>query len=222
MVIEGLIFMPLTMLTKDTNLVYWAGIRVAKFATWLSGAKITVEHPENLRPGRPAVFISNHASNLDPPVIATILPRVVIMAKHQAFKIPIAGRAFLMARFIPVYRGTERAAQSVTIGTERLKEGFNMLAFPEGTRSRDGQLQEFRHGVFLMAIRANAVIVPITTIGLREMMPRGTFGITPGPVRFIVHPAISTDGLAESDRGELAERTRAVIAASLNEPPSGF
>jgi len=215
MVWEGLIFIPLGMLLNDSDMVYRAGLRVAKLAVWLSGAKIVVENPENLHPGRPAVFVLNHVSNLDPPAVATILPRVVIMAKYQAFKIPIAGKAFRMVKFIPVYRGTERAAASVTAGTERLKEGFSMLAYPEGTRTRTGELQPFRHGVFLMAIRANAVIVPITSVGFREMMPRGQFAIKPGTIRFIVHPPISTDGMKEEDRGVLADRTREVIATAL-------
>ena len=220
MLIEGCIFMPLAMLRKDNELVYRAGRRVATFATWLSGAKITVENPENLRPGRPAVFVLNHVSNMDPPAVASILPRVVVMAKYQAFNIPIAGRAFRMASFIPVYRGTERAAQSVTTGTERLKQGFSLLAYPEGTRTRTGELQPFRHGVFLMAIRANALIVPITSIGFRELMPRGRFAIKPGPIRFIIHPPISTDGLKDEDREALAERTRDVIASALPTNPT--
>jgi 1-acyl-sn-glycerol-3-phosphate acyltransferase len=218
MVIEGCIFMPLAMLRKDNELVYRAGRRVAQLATWLSGAKITIENPENLHPGRPAVFVLNHVSNMDPPAVASILPRVVVMAKHQAFKIPIAGRAFRMASFIPVYRGTERAAKSVTLGTERLKQGFSLLAYPEGTRTRTGELLPFRHGVFLMAIRANALIVPITSVGFREMMPVGQFAIKPGPIRFIIHSPISTDGLKEEDRGALAERTRDVIASALPPP----
>jgi 1-acyl-sn-glycerol-3-phosphate acyltransferase len=215
MVVEGGIFIPLGILLKKPEWIFWSGIRVAKCATWLTGAKITVEGRENLHPGRPCVYVCNHSSNLDPPAIATVLPRIVIMAKHQAFKIPIAGTAFRLVGFIPVYRGTERAAAAVTLGTERLKEGYSMLAFPEGTRSASGQMLPFRHGVFLMAIRAQALIVPITIVVLREMMPKGQFATRPGPVRFIVHPPLSTDGLREEDRGALADRARDVIAASL-------
>jgi 1-acyl-sn-glycerol-3-phosphate acyltransferase len=114
-----------------------------------------------------------------------------------------------------VDRGTERAAASVVAGTERLKEGLSMLAFPEGTRGNGLEMLPFRHGVFLMAIRANALIVPITLTGLREMMPRGSFATIPGPVRFVAHPPISTDGLTEKDRGELADQVRAIIASAL-------
>lgn len=215
MAVEGAIFIPLGFLLKKPAWTYWSGIRVAKLATWLSGARITVENPEYLNPGRPAVFVCNHTSNLDPPLIATVLPRVVIMAKYQAFQIPIAGTAFRMVGFIPVYRGTDRAAISVLAGTDRLKEGLSMLAFPEGTRGNGQEMLPFRHGVFLMAIRAKALVVPITLVGLHEMQPRGQFGMTPGPVRFIAHPPISTDGLVESDRGALAEQARAVIASAL-------
>ena len=215
MLFEGAVFLPLGFLLKKTAWVYWAGLRVAKLATWLSGARITVEGREHLTPGRPCVYVCNHASNLDPPAIASVLPRVVIMVKKEAFRIPLAGTAFRMVGFILVDRGTERAATSVSLGTERLKQGYSMLAFPEGTRGNGVEMLPFRHGVFLMAIRANALIVPITLIGLREMMPRGSFATIPGPVKFVVHPPISTDGLAESDRGALADRTRAVIASAL-------
>ncbi len=215
MIVEGGIFLPLGVLLKKPEWIFWSGIRVAKFATWLTGARITVEGRENLHPGRPCVYVCNHSSNLDPPAIATILPRIVIMAKHQAFKIPIAGTAFRLVGFIPVYRGTERAAAAVTVGTQRLKEGYSLLAFPEGTRSATAEMLPFRHGVFLMAIRANALIVPITLLGLREMMPRGQFATRPGPVKFIVHPPITTDGLNEEDRGALADKTREVIGSAL-------
>jgi len=215
MVFEGAVFIPLGFLFKKPAWIYWSGIRVAKLATWLTGAQITVEGREHLNPGRPAVFVCNHASNLDPPAIATVLPRVVIMAKKEAFRIPIAGTAFRMVGFIPVDRGTERAAASVVAGTERLKEGLSMLAFPEGTRGNGLEMLPFRHGVFLMAIRANALIVPITLTGLREMMPRGSFATIPGPVRFVAHRPISTDGLTEKDRGELADQVRAIIASAL-------
>ncbi len=215
MLFEGAIFIPLGFLLRKPSWVFWSGHRVARFATWLSGARITVEGREHLTPGRPCVYVCNHVSNLDPPAIASVLPRVVVMAKKEAFRIPIAGTAFRMVGFIPVDRGTERAAASVNAGTESLKAGHSLLAFPEGTRGRTTEMLPFRHGVFLMAIRANALIVPITLIGLREMMPRGSFGITPGPVRFVVHPPLSTDGLVESDRGALADRTRDVIASAL-------
>src|SRR5258708_29158105 len=138
MVFEGGIFMPLGFLLRDSGIVYRSGIRVARLAVWLSGARISVENPQHLRPGRSCVYVCNHISNLDPPAVATILPRVVIMAKREAFKIPIAGRAFLMAGFIPVDRGTERAAAAVSLGAERLKQGFSILAFPEGNRGPDG------------------------------------------------------------------------------------
>ena len=215
MLLEGAIFLPLTIVLKDANYVYRAGVRVCKLAMWLCGAKIVVEGGENLHPGRPCVYVSNHSSNLDPPAIATILPRVVVMAKKEAFKIPVAGYAFRLASFVPVDRGTERAAASVIAGADRLRNGFSLLAFPEGTRSPTDEMLPFRHGVFLMAIRAHAPIVPITIVGARAMMRKGSSAIHPGTIRFIVHPAVHTDGLREDDRGPLAERVREIVASAL-------
>ena len=95
------------------------------------------------------------------------------------------------------------------------RRGFSILAFPEGTRSHTGEMLPFRHGVFLMAIRAQALVVPISLYGTREMMKKGEPGLRPGTAHFVVHPAVSTDGLVEGDRGELADRVRGIIAAGL-------
>ena len=216
-VTAGSIVVPLAMLFRQPEWVYRTGIKGVHMLLWLAGTKLVVEGRENLHPGAPCIYVANHVSNIDPPAIVAILPRVVVLAKKEVWKIPVFGRALTMCKCIPVDRGSERAAAAVNLGVERLKEGFSIMAFPEGTRSRTEETQPFRHGVFLMAILAGAPVVPVTILGSREMMPKGHPGIRPGTIRFVVHPPVPTTGLTESDRGALADRVREIVISAL--PP---
>lgn len=211
----GSIVVVFGILFRQPEWIYQTGIGGVRLCLWLAGCKLHVEGKENLSPGRPCVYVCNHVSNIDPPAVAGILPRVVVLAKREVFRTPVFGRAMRECSFIPVDRGTERAALVVNEGVERLKRGFSILAFPEGTRSPSGEMLPFRHGVFLMAIRAQAPVVPISLYGTREMMKKGEPVLRPGTAHFVVHPAVPTDGLSESARGELADRVRDIVASAL-------
>jgi len=213
--VAGSVAVPLGILFRRPEWIYRCGIGGVRLCLWLAGCKIDVQGKENLHPGRPCVYVCNHVSNIDPPAVAAVVPRVAVLAKREVFKIPVFGRAMRECSFIPVDRGTERAALVVNEGVDRLKRGFSVLAFPEGTRSHTGEMLPFRHGVFLMAIRAGAPVVPISLHGTREMMKKGEPGLRPGTAHFVIHPAVSTDGLPEDGRGELADRVREIIAAAL-------
>ena len=213
-VVGSLTYVPAILLRRP-ELLYKVGIWGVRFCLWLSGAKLVVEGGENMYPGEPCIYVCNHVSNLDPPAMAAILPQVAILAKKEVFRIPVLGPAMRWNRFIPVERGTERAAAVVNMGVERLREGRSILAFPEGTRSRTEEMLPFRHGTFLMAIRAGAPVVPITILGSRDMMKKGQPGIRPGTLRFVVHPPVPSRGLSEDDRGALAERVREIVGSAL-------
>ena len=213
--VAGVVSIPVAALMRDPGIVYRVGILGVRLLLWLAGTKLEVEGGENVHPGVPCVYAANHVSNLDPPALAAILPRVVILAKKEVWKIPVFGTALTMCKCIPVDRGTERAAVAVNLGVERLKEGFSIMAFPEGTRSRTEETLPFRHGVFLMAILAGAPVVPVTILGSREIMPKGHPGIRPGTIRFVVHPPVPSTGLTENDRGALADRVREIVISTL-------
>ncbi len=204
-----------TLLTGRIEPVYEASRWGLRLAHWLAGVRLEVVGRENLYSGAPCVYVCNHVSSVEPLSVFVILPRVVILGKKELWKIPIVGTLLTLAKFIPVERGTDRAAQAADLSAERLREGFSVVAFPEGTRSWTGELLPFRHGIFLMAIRAGAPIVPITVVGVREIMPRGTWLIRPGMVRLIVHPPVPTAGLREEDRGALGDRVREIIGSAL-------
>jgi 1-acyl-sn-glycerol-3-phosphate acyltransferase len=118
--------------------------------------------------------------------------------------------------FVPVDRGNrERAIQAVEQATRSLQAGHSFLVFPEGTRSPDGRLRSFKKGVFLMAIKAGAPIVPISVSGSRKIMPKGKFMISPGTVRITVHDAIPTAGTTIDDRERIMARARQSILSGL-------
>ncbi len=202
---------------NDEVMFKW-GVRGARLALWLAGVRIRMEGREHIRPGQTCVFMSNHVGMVEPTALVVSLPRVAALAKQEVMKLPILGRALRLTGFIPVVRGSQQAPEAVNEAITTLRGGRSLLVFPEGTRSRTGDLLPFRRGVFLMAIRAGVSIVPITSVGSREIMRKGDPRIHPGEVRLILHPPIPTAGLAESDRFALAERVRDVIASAL--PPA--
>jgi 1-acyl-sn-glycerol-3-phosphate acyltransferase len=165
------------------------------------------------------VFASNHASNLDPVALVPNIPRrVALLAKKEVFRVPILSKALRQAKLIPVDRADkEAAAESVDIAVEYMKEGLSFCVFPEGTRSRDGRLLAFKKGTFLMAIRADAWVVPVSLVGTQRLMRKGDWTIHPGEV--VVRygsPAKATE-YAEDQRDQLRQRVQGIVAAGLPE-----
>jgi 1-acyl-sn-glycerol-3-phosphate acyltransferase len=203
--------------TKNTDVLYKVGLFGAKTALLLAGVKLVVTGKEKIPTGTPVVYMPNHQSNCDPPAVAAILPPVLIMAKKEFFKIPIMGTGMRMRGFIPVDRANrEQSFAALEKATEALKAGHSFLVFPEGTRSQTGRLQPFKKGVFVMAIRAGAPIVPISVSGAAKIMPRGSFKIRPGTVRITIHDPVPTAGCTIEDRARVAAEVRRVIMTGLS------
>ena len=208
------------------RLLYWLGHGGVWLALALSGIRYRVIGRENVPLGRAAVYCSNHQSNVDPPVLFDALhPMMHILYKHEIDKIPILARAFRMGGFIPVDRRNKEAAmRSIEAGARSIREGNSFLIFPEGTRSRTDELLPFKKGGFIMAIKAQAPIVPVAITGGRASMKRGSPWIHPVRITIKVGPPIDTAGLALSQRDELIDHVRAEIAGllrSLHEPSGG-
>jgi 1-acyl-sn-glycerol-3-phosphate acyltransferase len=138
------------------------------------------------------------------------------MAKQEFFRVPVLGTAMRLRGFIPIDRkNRERAIAAVEEAVEALKAGYSFLAFPEGTRSPDGRLQIFKKGLFVVAIKAGAPIVPVSASGARKVMPKGKFAIYPGRVRITIHDPIPTAGLEVNDRQKVIDLTRQAIISGL-------
>lgn len=203
-------------LTGRTDKLYRVGVWGCKSILWLAGVRLDVRGREKIPAGHAVVFMSNHQGNCDPPAVITILPPVVVMAKKEFFRVPILGRAMNIRRFIPVDRkNREHAFEAIEEGIEALRAGYSFMVFPEGTRSRDGRLLPFKKGVFVMAIKAQAPIVPISVSGSSKIMTKGKFAIRPGVVRITVHDEIPTVGWALEDREQAIERVRQAILGGL-------
>jgi len=145
--------------------------------------------PVELRDGsRPAIFISNHASLFDPPLVVSTLPcRPVFVAKRELGQVPFLGWVIWLAGFIFIDRGDRRAARrSLTRAAERIRDGQSIVAFPEGTRSRDGRLLPFKKGPFSLAFEAGVPVVPFAIQGGAEILPKGTWRVRGGPYRLVM------------------------------------
>lgn len=197
------------------SLAHWT----VRAALRLAGVRIEVIGRENLRTQRPCIYMANHQSNVDPPVLfAVIPPRIAFMGKKSLFSIPILGGAMRLGDFVPVHREhPEEARASVDDALEKLSRGITFLVYPEGKRSLDARLLPFKHGVFLLAIRASVPIVPITLEGAERIMAKGKWEVYPGTVRVTVHPLVETRGRCPEERRQLAAEVRAAIASAL--PP---
>ncbi len=213
----GLPFLICAWLAKNTDKLYQVGITGARLALWLSGVRLEVHGLEKIPHGRAAIYMPNHQSNCDPPAVITVLPPVLVLAKQEFFRVPVLGPAMVYRGFIPIdRRNREGAIAAVERAVVSMKAGNSFLAFPEGTRSRDGRLQPFKKGLFVLAIKAGALIVPISVSGARKVMPKGQFAIHPGRVRITIHDPISAANFALEERRDLINVTRQAILKGLD------
>ena len=214
--LAGIIGMPYSFLVQDIGLLYRVAMWIANAGVRAAGIRIEVTGLQNIPSDRHCIFMCNHVSNLDPPVVLPLLPgRSSVLLKKELMRIPILGAAMRMGKFVPVERGHRReAAQaSVAAAADALRSGLNILVFPEGTRSKDGRLSIFKKGPFFLAQQTQAPIVPIALSGTEHMMRKGSVAITPGLARVQVLPAIEPAQF--ETREDLLKAVRKAIADAL-------
>jgi 1-acyl-sn-glycerol-3-phosphate acyltransferase len=217
MPIAALVAFPWTFLTGDISFLYRTFTWGALTGVRIAGVKIAIQGREKLDPKQSYIFMSNHTSNLDPPLLVPIIPgRTSVMAKKELFRYPILGRAMRMGSIVPVDRANRDAGiAAVRDAAEVLRKGIHMTIFVEGMRSFDGRLLPFKKGPFYLAMESGMPVVPVTINGTHEIMPKRRFSIQPGTATVIFHdPIPSTDF---RDRDELMARVRKVINGAL--PP---
>lgn len=212
-------------LTNTQRHLIVLGINCVRIAMAILGIRAVVAGREHIQLHRAALYTVNHASNVEPPVLFAVLrdltPRLKVVYKAVLRKLPILGRGFDVVGFVPIEReNRERATQAIDKAAASVQSGNSLLMFPEGTRSRTGQLLPFKKGAFILAIKAQAPVVPTAIYGAARAMRPGSPLIWPTTVRVHFGPPVETTGLQITDRDALAERVRGEVARLLDEAAS--
>ena len=213
----GLIGISWTLLSRKVDLLYRMGVRVGWAGVRLGGVKVKVVGSGRLDWRRTYIFMCNHVSNLDPPIVIPVMPRrTSVLVKKELFRVPILGWGMRLTSLVAVdRRNRETAIASLRSAADVLRSGLNMTVWPEGTRSPDGRLLPFKKGPFHLAMETGVPIVPITLVGTHEIWPKGEFAIHPGTATVIFHEPI--DPAAYASLEALIDAVRQRIRGGLPE-----
>jgi 1-acyl-sn-glycerol-3-phosphate acyltransferase len=214
----ALVTIPWVILSNNVLPLYRGALWVVRSGLRLAGIRAEVFWEKSLDPSEHYIFLSNHISNLDPPILIPLLPeRSAAFLKRSLMKIPILGWGMKRADYIPVERDgrVESAAESVEEATRVLASGVHVLSFVEGTRSRDGRLQPFKKGPFYLAMESSVPVVPVSICGTESMMKKGSMKVYPGTAHVVFHPPIMPRDYGS--REELMAAVREAIASGLPE-----
>jgi 1-acyl-sn-glycerol-3-phosphate acyltransferase len=203
---------------RSKRILYWLGHGGVGLALGLTGIRYKVIGRENVPQGA-VVYCSNHESNVDPAVLFLGLhPMLHVFYKAELHKVPLMGMAFDLGGFVAVERSDRhRAFASVDTAAASLRQGNSFLVFPEGTRSRTGELLPFKKGGFIMALQAQVPVVPVAVSGGRSSMRKGSAIVRPVRVTVRIGQPIPTAGLTIDDRDALIERVRTAIQGQLEQ-----
>lgn len=188
----------------------------ASFIMKLSGAKIDVKGLENIPKDKTILFVSNHQSNFDIPLLLSCLdvPKGFI-AKKELESWPIVSTWMKHLNCIFMDRSNLRkSAQSIVEGIKILKSGYSMVIFPEGTRSKGKPIEEFKSGSFKLATKSKCTIVPLTINGTYKLFEQNNNKIKAAPVELVIHPAIDVASLSEEELEVLPQTVYEIVKSA--------
>lgn len=206
---------PWTILTGNISFLYRISMWGAKTGVRLAGVRVETVGLDRIDPSRTYIFMSNHVSNIDPPIMMPLIPRrTSVMARNELFNYPLLGKAMKLGSLVPVDRKNREAGiAAVRAASEVIRSGINMTIYVEGGRSLDGRLLPFKKGPFYLATECSVPVVPVTIVGTHHIMPKGRFAMKPGKVTVIFHPPIEPKDFGDRDR--LKAKVRATINSGL-------
>jgi 1-acyl-sn-glycerol-3-phosphate acyltransferase len=204
-----------TFISGRIDWLYWRAMWGAYTGVRLLGVKVERRGFDDFDHDGTYIYMCNHVSNLDPPIVIPSIPRrTSVLVKKEVFRVPILAQAMRMAKFVAVdRRNREAAIASIQAATDVMQHGINMTVFPEGTRSPTGKLLPFKKGPFHLAMESKIPILPISISGTEKMMGKGTLSIKKGTALLVFHPPMYPEKFAS--REELTDAVRAVIMSGL-------
>jgi len=192
--------------------IMWIGRHYVGWIYRACGIRVVADGVNEIDRSRPCVIMTNHQSVLDVGALILTLPiEWRFVAKRELTWIPLFGWAVGMSQII-IDRGRhERAVASLRRAAERIRSGANVIIFPEGTRSADGVLREFKSGGFHLAIQAQVPVLPATVSGSHLLTPKGSLRIESGTLKIRYGKPVPTEGLTSEDSQRLKDRVRSAI-----------
>jgi 1-acyl-sn-glycerol-3-phosphate acyltransferase len=209
-VVMATLSLTFSLFDRSGRLQHWCASTWSRMIARTALLDVRVHGAEHLRAGHSYVFLSTHQSWMDIPVMLGYLPsQLRIAAKREVFHIPFLGWHMRRSGQIAINRGsTQESVATLRRAAGLLKDGVSAFLFPEGTRTRDGSLQPLKKGGFRLAMEAGLPIVPVTIVGTRCAMPRGSMILRHGPVEMHLAPPIPTRGLRDADLPALIQQVR--------------
>ncbi len=212
----ALVGIPWTLASGNVSFIYWWAMWIMRLGLRMAGIRVDVTWSAPLDPEKHYIFLSNHISNLDPPVLLPLLPgRSSVFVKRSLTKIPVLGYGMRLGDFIPVDRDgrIDSAKDSVTFAARVLASGVHVMSFVEGTRSRDGRLLPFKKGPFYLAMETGAPVVPVSIWGTEAMMKKGSVKLFPATAHVTFHAPLDPKEFAT--REDLMAAVRSAVASGL-------
>jgi 1-acyl-sn-glycerol-3-phosphate acyltransferase len=214
----AVVLIPWAIVTGNATPLYNMALGIVRVGLRLAGIRVVTQGFENVPPHTACIFMANHVSNLDPPVLLPRIPgRTSAFIKRSLTRIPVLGYGFKLGEFVPVDRDgrVESAVESVAAARLVLEKGLHITTFVEGTRSQDGRLLPFKKGPFYLAMEAGAPCVPVSIHGTESMMAKGSLRVKPGTANVQFHVPINPKDFAT--REDLMDAMRSAIASGLPE-----
>jgi 1-acyl-sn-glycerol-3-phosphate acyltransferase len=226
-IVLGTLSIGSSLFAKSGYFAHWCARTWSRLILITTGVGVNVVGLDRLEAGRTYVFVANHQSIYDIPILFWSLPyQLRIIAKESLGHVPFLGWHLRRTGHMLVDRSRPDRTKIFGWASRLTSSGLSLIVFPEGTRSRDGRVRRFKGGSFYLALEAGLPIVPISVVGSRHIMLKGRLATYPGEVKLVVHEPIDTRTLTGSDSREFGERVRGIIApdaeSDLSTAPPDF